>query len=64
MLSQFSLADNFRERKPFRWFHGGGNAAGYGAGFVAVENTGAGEARGNTLQPVNKHVSCHFCSGV
>ena len=32
------------ERKPFRWFHGGVNAAGYGVGFVAGENTGADEA--------------------
>lgn len=49
------------ERKPFRWFHGGVNAAGYSVGFVAGENTGAGEARGNALHPVNKHISCNFC---
>lgn len=40
------LVDNLSERKPFRWFHGGVNAAGYGVGFVAGENTGAGEAGG------------------
>jgi len=48
--------DNVSERKPFRWFHGGVNAAGYAVGFVAGENTGAGEARGKCFTlPVNKH---------
>lgn len=56
--------DNSRERKPFRWFHGGVNAAGYGVGFVAGENTGASEAGGSALQPVNKRTSCNFCSGI
>lgn len=48
--------DNVGERKPFRWFHGGVNAAGYAVGFVAGENTGAGGARGKCFTlPVNKH---------
>lgn len=58
------MFDNFSERKPFRRFHGGVNAAGYGVGFVAGENTGAGEAGGNALQPVNKRTSCNFCSEI
>ena len=57
--------DNVSERKPFRWFHGDVNTAGYGVGFVAVENTGAGEARGKCFTlPVNKHISCNFCSQI
>lgn len=54
MLSQFSVGDPAGDREPFRCCHARVNAAGYAVGFGAGENTGAGEARGNTLQPVNK----------